>query len=60
MLNNGGSSSYTFNANGSFTFVYQTATGETGSVEAQVDWIYDALQINELFIAQEAIGVSST
>ncbi|MDQ0871556.1 pectin methylesterase-like acyl-CoA thioesterase/lysophospholipase L1-like esterase [Paenibacillus sp. V4I3] len=36
VINNGGSTSYTFTANGSFTFEFMDAAGNKGSVEAAV------------------------
>lgn len=39
ITNNGGSSSYVFNENGSFTFEFQDVVGNTGTVTATVDWI---------------------
>jgi len=39
ITNNGGSNKYTFTQNGTFTFLYETSTGLTGSAEAIVDWI---------------------
>jgi hypothetical protein len=39
LTNNSGSLSYIFSTNGSFTFTYQDAAGNTGSTTAMVDWI---------------------
>ncbi len=39
ITNNGGSDSYTFSSNGTFTFEFQDAAGNTNTVTAQVDWI---------------------
>ncbi len=39
ITNNGGSGTYTFQANGSFTFQMVDAAGNVGSVTAMVDWI---------------------
>lgn len=38
-INNGGSSTYIFDQNGTFTFEFEDAAGNTGTVEAMVDWI---------------------
>ncbi|MGE5417143.1 MAG: hypothetical protein ACM3UZ_10465, partial [Acidobacteriota bacterium] len=39
ITNNNGSNSYTFTTNGSFTFQYKDAAGNTGSATATVTWI---------------------
>lgn len=39
VTNNGGSTSYTFTKNGSFTFQYRDAAGNTGAATAAVTWI---------------------
>jgi len=39
VTNNGGSSTYTFSGNGSFTFEFKDAAGNTGNAIATVDWI---------------------
>jgi hypothetical protein len=39
LTNNSGSLSYIFSTNGSFSFTYQDASGNTGSTTAVVDWI---------------------
>ena len=39
VTNNGGSASYHFASNGSFTFQFQDAAGNTGSATATVSWI---------------------
>ncbi len=40
VVNNGGSDTYTFHENGSFTFEYQSFDGRAACYKAQVDWIY--------------------
>lgn len=37
--NNGGSNTYTFSSNGTFTFEFEDAYGNTGSTLAKVEWI---------------------
>jgi len=39
ITNNGGSATYTFTANGEFTFSFQDAAGNAGSAIATVNWI---------------------
>jgi len=39
ITNNGGSPSYVFIGNGSFTFEFMDAYGNTGSTTATVNWI---------------------
>lgn len=39
ITNNGGSNQYAFNANGSFTFAFKDAVGNTSSATATVTWI---------------------
>ncbi|MGE5403746.1 MAG: hypothetical protein ACM3PP_02295, partial [Candidatus Saccharibacteria bacterium] len=40
VTNNGGSGTYTFSENGSFTFEFVDAAGNTGTATASVDWIF--------------------
>jgi len=47
--NNSGSFTRTFSANGTFTFAFADAAGNTGSVTAEIDWISDFFQIVETF-----------
>ncbi|MDE6292765.1 MAG: NPCBM/NEW2 domain-containing protein, partial [Bacilli bacterium] len=39
IVNNSGQDTYTFSANGSFTFEIQDKAGNTSKIEAKVDWI---------------------
>lgn len=39
ILNNGGSDTYTFKDNGTFTFEFESLSGAKGSAVAKVDWI---------------------
>jgi len=39
VLNNGGSPSYTFDKNGSFTFKFRDEVGNVGEITAEVNWI---------------------
>lgn len=41
VINNDGSSSYTFKRNGEFTFKYRDVAGNTNEVLARVDWIQE-------------------
>ncbi len=43
VLNNGGSTEYTFEQNGTFTFEFEDAEGNKGTATATVDWICKTL-----------------
>ena len=45
VTNNDGKPSYTFAQNGEFTFEYEDAAGNTGSITAKVDWIVNGVPI---------------
>lgn len=53
VANNGGNDSYTFHANGQFTFQLVSVTGKKGSVTAEVDWIDKTAPTAELSCTPE-------
>ena len=44
--NNGGSNKFTFNYNGTFTFLYHDKAGNSGSAIAEVTWIEDDTKVD--------------
>ncbi|MCF7834899.1 LamG domain-containing protein [Candidatus Gracilibacteria bacterium] len=55
ITNNGGSNTYTFTGNGSFTFTFQDLAGNTGEATATVTWIDKTKPSGDIYYSQTGL-----